>query len=279
MAQQELEAEEASEREQEKASEEESVQGALEGAEAKGDVRLQRSATSLLAIGAIAGIDVGIGVLAKLSVLEATGSHMLGGLAFSIGFIGILLGGSELFTENFLIPVTAALRRRRSLGSLLRLWGLTGLGNLAGGWLIMAIIVAGIPRIRESDVLHETASHFIEMGVSWEMFASAMLGGAAITMMTWMEQGTSSTGAKIVAVSGIAFVLAGTPLFHAVVSSLEIFGALQTSAPFGYLDWLGAFAVSVVGNLVGGVVLVTMLRLVQARAEEDTDPPTTPNAA
>lgn len=253
-----------------------SVQEALDGATEQGEIRLRRSSVSLLATGAIAGIDVGIGVLAKLSVLEATGSELLGGLAFSIGFIAILLGKSELFTENFLIPVTAALRRRRTVGSLLRLWGLTGLGNLAGGWLIMAIIVVGIPRIAESDVLLETAYHFIEMGVSWEMFASAMLGGAAITMMTWMEQGTSSIGAKIVAVSGIAFVLAGTPLFHAVVSSLEMFGALQRGAAFGYLDWLGAFTVSVVGNVVGGVLLVTMLRLVQARAEED--PEQTPHA-
>lgn len=252
-----------------------SVQEALDGATEQGELRLRRTATSLLATGAIAGIDVGIGVLAKLSVLEATGSELLGGLAFSIGFIAILLGKSELFTENFLIPVTAALRRRRTVGSLLRLWGLTGLGNLAGGWVIMAIIVLGIPRIAESDVLLETANHFIEMGVGWEMFASAMLGGAAITMMTWMEQGTSSIGAKIVAVSGIAFVLAGTPLFHAVVSSLEMFGALQRSADFGYLDWLGAFGVSVAGNVVGGVVLVTVLRLVQAHAEES--PPTTPD--
>ncbi len=258
------------------AADDESVQDALKGAADEGEVRLRRTTTSLLATGAIAGIDVGIGVLAKLSVLEATGSELLGGLAFSIGFIAILLGKSELFTENFLIPVTAAMRKRRSYGSLLRLWGLTGIGNLAGGWVIMAIIVVGIPRISESDVLLETGYHFIEMGIGWEMFASAVLGGAAITMMTWMEQGTSSIGAKIVAVSSIAFVLAGTPLFHAVVSTLEIFGALQTSVAFGYLDWLSVFGVSVLGNIVGGVGLVTVLRVVQAHAEE---PASTPHAA
>lgn len=255
------------------AAEEESVQGALEGAADIGDRRLRRSATSLLATGAIAGIDVGIGVLAKLSVLEATGSELLGGLAFSIGFIAILLGKSELFTENFLIPVTAAMRKRRSYVSLLRLWGLTGIGNLAGGWVIMAIIVVGVPRIGESEVLLATGYHFIEMGIGWEMFASAMLGGAAITLMTWMERGASSVGAKLVAVSGMAFVLAGTPLFHAVVSSLEMFGALQSSAAFGYLDWLSVFGVSVLGNIVGGVGLVTVLRVVQANAEESEGNP------
>lgn len=262
------------EQEQHPEAEDESVQGALEDAADIGDQRLRRTSTSLLATGAIAGIDVGIGVLAKLSVVEATGSELLGGLAFSIGFIAILLGKSELFTENFLIPVTAAMRKRRSYMSLFRLWGLTGIGNLAGGWLIMAIIVVGVPRIGESDALLETGYHFIEMGIGWEMFASAMLGGAAITLMTWMERGTSSIGAKLVAVSGIAFVLAGTPLFHAVVSSLEMFGALQSSAAFGYVDWLSVFGVSVVGNIVGGVGLVTVLRVVQAHAEEPAGNPT-----
>lgn len=255
-------------------TEERSIQDALDGAADVGDQRLRRSVVSLLATGGIAGIDVGIGVLAKLGVAEATGSEPLGGLAFAIGFIAILLGKSELFTENFLIPVTAALRRRRSFGSLLRVWGLTGLGNLMGGWLIMAIIVVAVPRIGESPVLHATAEHFIEMGVGWQMLASAALGGAAITTMTWMQQGTSSVGAQIVAVSSIAFVLSATPLFHAVVSSLEMFGALQSSASFGYADWLGAFGVAVVGNILGGVGLVTVMRLVQAHGEEDSSPET-----
>ena len=257
-------------------AEDESVQGALRGAADKGTQRLNRTATSLLATGGIAGIDVGIGVLAKLSVLEATGSELLGGLAFSIGFIAILLGKSELFTENFLIPVAAVLRDSRSVGSIVRLWGLTGIGNLVGGWVIMAIIVLAIPRISESDVLLETAYHFVEMGIGWEMFASAVLAGAAITLMTWMEQGATTPGAKIVAVSAMAFVLAGTPLLHTVVSSLEMFGALQRSAAFGYLDWAGVLGVAVVGNIVGGVGLVTVLRLVQARAEHPSEDPAVP---
>lgn len=257
----------SSQRRSEGETQEQSVQGALHGAVEKGEERLDRTATSLLATGFIAGIDVGFGVLAKLSVMEATGSELLGGLAFSIGFLAILLGQSELFTENFLIPVTAALRGRRSLRSLVRLWGLTGLGNMVGGWVMMALVVLAVGRIRDSDVLLETGNHFIQMGIGWELFVSALLGGAAITLMTWMEVNTVSIGAKMVAVSVIAFVLAATPLLHAVVSSLEMFGALQRTAAFGYIDWAGVFGVSVVGNMVGGMGLVTVLRMVQARAE------------
>lgn len=249
----------------------ESVLDTLRGAATEGDERLQRTPTALLATGAIAGVDVGIGVLAKLSVLEFTDSELLGGLAFSIGFVAILLGKSELFTENFLVPVAGALRRERTVGSLLRLWSLTALGNLAGGWVIMAIIVIGVPRIADSQVLVDTAHHFIDESWTWTLFASAVLAGAAITLMTWMERAVESMGAKLIAVVSIAFVLASTPLAHAVVSSLEMFGALQRSADFGYLDWAGVFAVATVGNIVGGVGLITVLRLVQGKAQSATD--------
>jgi uncharacterized membrane protein len=48
--------------------------------------------------------------------------------------------------------------------------------------------------------------------------------------------------------------------------SIEMFCALHTGhAPFGYLDWLGWFGWSVLGNIVGGVGLVTLLRLVRSR--------------
>jgi formate/nitrite transporter FocA (FNT family) len=53
-------------------------------------------------------------------------------------------------------------------------------------------------------------------------------------------------------------------LFHSILDSLLIFGALATGdAAFGYLDWLGWFGYTVVGNVVGGLVLVTLLRLIR----------------
>ena len=50
---------------------------------------------------------------------------------------------------------------------------------------------------------------------------------------------------------------------HAIVGSLICFAALQAGAPFGYADWLGLFAFAVLGNMVGGLGLVTLMRLLQ----------------
>ena len=87
-----------------------------------------------------------------------------------------------------------------------------------------------------------------------------------ITLMTRMQHGTDSVPAKIAAAVAGAFLLAGLQLFHSILDSLLIFGALPTGdAPFGYLDWLGWFGYTVVGNVAGGLVLVTLLRLIRSK--------------
>ena len=60
--------------------------------------------------------------------------------------------------------------------------------------------------------------------------------------------------------------MAGLQLFHSILDSLLIFGALFTGdAPFGYLDWLSWFGYTLAGNLIGGLALVTLLRLLRAK--------------
>ena len=250
----------------------ESVQHTFAGAVTEGDTRLNRSWLAVLATGAVGGVDLGIGVMAMLVVREATGSAMLGGLAFSIGFIALVLGRSELFTENFLIPVLSVVAGKGRWRDVARLWIGTMLANLLGGWIIMGIVVLGVPEVRESDALIEMGRHFAEEGIGLTTFASAVLGGASITLMTWMERSTQAVIGKIVAAVSIAFVLTATPLLHSIVTSLEIFGALWVDPMLTYGDWAGIFAWAVLGNVVGGVGLVTVLRLAQARGAAQKGP-------
>lgn len=87
-----------------------------------------------------------------------------------------------------------------------------------------------------------------------------------ITLMTRMQHGTDSVLGKIAAAVAGAFLLAGLQMFHSILDSLLIFGAMIAGdAPFGYLDWLQWFGYTVVGNIVGGLGLVTLLRLLRSR--------------
>ena len=234
----------------------------------EGEHRLGRSWPSLLATGAVGGIDIGIGILGLLLVEQATGSALLAGLAFGIGFIALTLANSELFTENFLVPVVAAAAGKAGPLAVLRLWVGTASTNLLAGWVVMGVVIAGVPEVRAPAV--EVSKHYVELGAG-QAFAAAVLGGAVITLMTWMERGTDSEPAKIVAAISAAFLLIAGKLNHVIVVSLLIFAALHAGAPFGYADWLGVAGWATLGNLVGGLGLVTMLRLVQVGQERLLD--------
>lgn len=230
----------------------------------EGKPRLYRPLSHLLATGAVAGIEVSIGVLALIAVEQATGSPMLGGLAFSFGFIALLLGHSELFTEGFLVPVTVVAAGEASLRQMLRFWAGSAVANLAGGWLVTWIAMTAYPALHATAV--DAASYFIDSGITLRSFCMAVLAGAAITLMTRMNNGTDSMPARLAATVATAFVLAGLRMAHSILESLLIFAALHTGrAPFGYADWAGWFGWTVLGNVVGGIGLVTLLRLVRSR--------------
>ena len=124
---------------------------------AEGEIRLHRSWPALLATGLVGGIDVSIGVLAYLLVDHETHSKALAAVAFSIGFIALTLANSELFTENFLVPIAAMTAKRAGTASLLRLWIVTALANLAAGWVMMALVAGAFPAMRAAAVQSGTA--------------------------------------------------------------------------------------------------------------------------
>ena len=227
----------------------------------EGDRRLHRSWPELLATGTVGGLDLVIGVLALLIVRYDTHSETVSAVAFTIGFIAVTLANSELFTENFLVPVAALVAGKARWPALVRLWVFTLAMNLLGGWIGMAVVIGGLPKLK--PLVLELALHYAKQGIGWESMATALLGGAIITLMTWMERSTEAMVGKLTAAVIVAFLLAAGPLNHSIVVSLEMFAALISGAPFGYLDWLGMLAWVALGNLLGGIGFVTVLRLVQ----------------
>ncbi len=243
---------------------EERVAQSLDRIVAEGVPRVQSSWRPLLATGAVAGIEVSLGVLALLAVEQATGNVLLGGLAFSFGFVALLLGHSELFTEGFLVPITVVAAGYGTGRDVARFWTATLAANLAGGWALVWVAMRAFPDLHAQAV--RAAAFFIDTGIGLRSFCLAVLAGAAITLMTRMTTGTDAMAGKLLATVFTAFILAGLRLSHSVLESLLIFAALHTGhAPFGYLDWLGWFGWTVLGNVVGGVGLVTVLRLVRSR--------------
>lgn len=236
---------------------------ALDRVVLEGRPRLHRSNADLFATGAVAGIEIGFGVLALLAVEDATGSRLLGALAFSIGFVALRLGHSELFTEGFHTPVMVVLAKEATWWQLLRLWVGTLVGNLLGGWVIAWLIAIGLPELHEQA--GESAREYTQAPLDLRIFVLAVLAGAAITLLTRMQNGTESDVARIIAAIGIALVIVGVGLHHSVLDTLLVFVAIHAGQEgVGYASWLPWFGLVVVGNLVGGLLLTTLLRVVRS---------------
>lgn len=259
---------------------EEELQQSFDQTVGEGAERLQRTFRAMLVTGFFGGMEVGLGVMAYLAVLHETDNHLLAGLAFSVGLIAILLAHSELFTEDFLMPVAAVVSREGSIVQLGKLWGGTLVANLAGGWIFMWLVMQAFPEW-ESTV-HESAFHFVDAPFSLQTMCLAVLGGSTITLMTRMQHGTDSDTARIAAAVVGGFLLAGLQLFHSILDSLLTFGAVQTGADIAFTEWLSWFSYTLLFNILGGIVLVTVLRLVRTKelvqrrrqaAPEDPDAP------
>ncbi len=239
----------------------------------EGTQRLSRPWHVVLLTGFMAGTEVSMGVLAFLAVLHETGDHLLAGLAFSIGFLALLLGRSELFTEGFLVPVVTVVAKRATFAQLMKLWAGTLVANLAGGWLIMWLVVLAFPDFHADLV--ESATPFATASVTSETIALSIIAGATMTLLTRMQHGTDEMIGKMAAAIAVAFLLAGTQMFHSILDSLLIFGAIHTGdASFGYGDWAQFMLLVVPLNMVGGLGLVTLLRLIRSKdrlAEERRD--------
>ncbi|GIL36868.1 formate/nitrite transporter family protein [Phycicoccus sp. DTK01] len=249
----------------------EEIDEAFERLLEEGRDRLERPIWTLLPTGLLGGIDVGVGILAYLVVKHETDSQLLAALAFSVGFVALLLARSELFTENFLVPVTTAVAEKGNWGRLLRLWVVTLLTNIAGGALVIWVILVARPDLAE--VTRETGEHYAELGVSLRSFMLAVLAGLVITLMTRMQHGTDSMGIRIVPALLFSAVLVGAELFHAVLDGILVIGAAIAGSDIAFGDVVVAVLWASFGNIVGGVGFVTFLRLVRSapRVEDERE--------
>ena len=227
----------------------------------EGEERLKRTHRGLVVTGLFGGIDVGLGIMAMLAVMHATGSTLLAGLAFGIGLLALRLAHSELFTEDFMLPVNAVLAGHGTLAQLGRLWSVTLVTNLAGGWAFMWLVVYAFPQYHEDLV--SSAVDYVTAGFTMETVALALLAGSTITLMTRMNQGTSSDvmTAVISLIGGLLVV--GLQMHHGALSSVLIFGAMQAGAEISVGQWLGWFWWVTLLNMVGGLVIMTAPRIVR----------------
>jgi formate/nitrite transporter FocA (FNT family) len=237
----------------------------------EGRRRLERPLVEVVSTALAAGFDIVAGTVAlglvSAHLADWTGvdaAHVFGSIAFGIGFVFLVVGRGELFTENFLVPIAGLDRRDRSSWlALARLWTVSPVFNILGGTLIILVLTVhgvlpegtGTPLVRAAEDFH--AHHPLSL------FLSAVFAGALITAMTWFVEGSDSMVVRIVVAWIAAAVLALGSFDHVIVATLELVFGLRFGAHIPTLFVVGNLGLAAAGNMLGGIGLVTLNRLTQ----------------
>lgn len=240
----------------------------------EGRRRLDTPLVEQVATAFIAGVTIIFGIVA-LGVVEAElepdlgrGVATVGGaLGFGVGLVFLVAGRTELFSENFFDPVAAAIegRTRRDVVLLLRLWSVTLVLNLVGCAVLVAVLtVDGALPGESASTLVRLADELVAK--SWRAtFATAVLAGALITLLSYMLSAVESVAARLGVAYLVGFFLALGPFDHVVVSATHLLFGVWLSDSVGYGDLARNVAITVPGNLIGGLLLITFSHTAQVK--------------
>lgn len=232
---------------------------------------LSRSSSALFWSGLAAGLSMGFSMISegllRAYLPEADWRLLVSNLGYSVGFIIVILGKQQLFTENTLTPILPLLHRKnaKTLWHVLRLWGVVLIANLIGT-LIIAFVVActGVfdPHVQKAfeEIGHKAMEPSFEATLLRGIFA-----GWLIALIVWLLP--YAENARLWVIIILTYVIGIGHLSHVIAGSVEVF-TLAFMKKSSWWSVLGAFTVpALIGNIIGGVAIVAVLNHAQVKAD------------
>jgi len=218
--------------------------------------------------GMAAGLAIVLTFIAHASVkamVHGTASDLVGALLYPVGFIFMIMGRYQLYTENTLPPVALVLTRLASIPAMLRVWGVVLLGNTAGA-AIGALILAntGVFDAKTAKVATELGMKGYELGW-WDLFFKAIFAGGLVAGLVWMDHASRDSISRLFLIYIIILTIPASHLHHVVVTICESLYVVF----IGRTDFIPIFLHFItpvlLGNTVGGIGLVTVVNYAQTQ--------------
>jgi formate/nitrite transporter FocA (FNT family) len=235
-----------------------------------GDEELRRPISALAWSGLAAGLSMGFSFVAealfRTYLPDAPWRPLVTNLGYPLGFLIVIVGRQQLFTENTLTAIIPLLARRNlaTFWHVLRLWGIVLAANLVGSH-IFAWVIASTP------VLHprfHPALQQLAMEAANVSFGTAILRGVfagwLIAMVVWMLAASDSNRIPIILILTYIVGLAG--LTHIVAGSVEVLFLVMLGAKTWWSAVGGYMLPTLIGNVLGGVALVSAVNHAQVIA-------------
>lgn len=229
---------------------------------------INREKSGLLLSGFSAGLDIGFGPLLMAVVLTLSqGSfgdlptELLLASVYSVGFLFVILGRSELFTEHTTLAVIPVLDGQASLGELTRLWGLVYIGNIVGGAIFTVLAVILMPGLGVvSPEAFETIAHkLVTHELHW-LFVAGIFAGWLMGLLAWLITAAQGTLSRVVLIWIVTATIGLLHLPHSIAGNVEVLFGLLISSAITPLDYLAFLLLATVGNACGGAIFVAVLK-------------------
>lgn len=238
-----------------------------EAVRTEGEHELSRPVAALAWSGLAAGLSMGFSFLTQaLLATYLPQSHwhkIIAGLGYSVGFLIVILGRQQLFTENTLTPILVLLRSRdlKTLGQVMRLWVVVLVANTVGAF-IFALLLAKTPLL--DPAMHRTLIPIGRLALATGFGATLVRGvfaGWLIALLIWLLPFAET--ARVTVIIIITYVIALGHFSHIIASAVEAFYTVLRGGASWSVFFDGFYVPTLLGNIAGGVALVAVVNYAQ----------------
>jgi formate-nitrite transporter family protein len=229
----------------------------------EGEAAMERTAGALLMSALAAGLSMGFSFLAQAaiesSLPDTPWRSLVTSFGYTVGFVIVILGQQQLFTESTLSAVLPVLTRRdmTTVVKTGRLWGLVLFANIAGTVIFSAMLQ--IPDVFSDEVVKalDVLAKQPFSGTFMVTVVRAVFAGWLIALMVWLLP--SARSARLVTILLITYVVGMSKLSHVIAGSVEASYGVMVGAA-SVRDYLCMFfAPTPLGNMIGGISLVAII--------------------
>lgn len=237
-----------------------------ERVETAGVAKARLGLLQTLTLGILAGAFIAFGAMLFTLVMTDSGlglgpGRLLGGVAFSLGLVLVVIAGAELFTGNNLIVMAWADRRISGL-DMLRNWTFVYIGNLIGA-VATAVLVHWSGTLGMGDgAVSRTALSIAQAKVSLpydQAFVRGILCNALVCLAVWLSYAARTVVGKILAVIFPISAFVALGFEHSVANMYFIPLGMIIGDTITVGQFLGNLVFVTAGNLIGGSVLVGLV--------------------
>ncbi len=237
----------------------------------EGEEELRRPALSLFWSGLAAGLAISVSLLTEAALHaalpDAPWRDLVVGLGYPVGFLVVILGRMQLFTESTITAMLPLVTRPSgwALGRTLRLWGIVLAANLSGTAIAALAIASGAlgdAAIREAAL--SISAGIVELSAG-RTFVNAIPAGFMIAILAWALP--NARDQSVLVITAFTYVLTIAGFSHSIVGSAEAFLLLFAGETGVWHTLAGLIAPAVLGNLLGGAGIFALLAHAQVRGE------------